>query len=129
MLANPSYITDDIATVSTERNGVPIGQKVYWLYVISRRNSRTNCFTRRKSTISLIYITENGRDEHNDPKLSLEEALADPYRIDFTIDIFIIFIQQSRMAVRFGINYVDYNDGLKRYPKLSAHWFKNFLGN
>ncbi|RXH85196.1 hypothetical protein DVH24_041964 [Malus domestica] len=30
-------------------------------------------------------------------------------------------------AVRFGINYVDYNNGLKRYPKLSAHWFKSFL--
>ena len=30
-------------------------------------------------------------------------------------------------TVRFGINYVDYKDGLKRHPKLSAHWFKNFL--
>jgi beta-glucosidase len=30
-------------------------------------------------------------------------------------------------TVRFGINYVDYNNGLKRHPKLSAHWFKNFL--
>jgi hypothetical protein len=30
-------------------------------------------------------------------------------------------------TVRFGINYVDYKDGLKRYPKLSAHWFKSFL--
>jgi beta-glucosidase len=29
--------------------------------------------------------------------------------------------------VRFGINYVDYNNGLKRYPKNSAHWFKEFL--
>jgi beta-glucosidase len=29
--------------------------------------------------------------------------------------------------VRFGLNFVDYNDGLKRYPKLSAHWFKKFL--
>lgn len=30
-------------------------------------------------------------------------------------------------TVRFGIYYVDYKDGLKRYPKLSANWFKNFL--
>ena len=30
-------------------------------------------------------------------------------------------------TVRFGLNYVDYNDGLKRYPKNSAHWFKAFL--
>jgi beta-glucosidase len=30
-------------------------------------------------------------------------------------------------TVRFGINFVDYNDGLKRYPKSSAHWFTKFL--
>lgn len=30
-------------------------------------------------------------------------------------------------TVRFGLNYVDYKDGLKRYPKLSAQWYKNFL--
>lgn len=30
-------------------------------------------------------------------------------------------------TVRFGLNFVDYNDGLKRYPKNSAHWFKEFL--
>ena len=30
-------------------------------------------------------------------------------------------------TVRFGINYVDYENGLKRHPKLSAHWFKKFL--
>ena len=30
-------------------------------------------------------------------------------------------------TVRFRINFVDYNDGYKRYPKTSAHWFKEFL--
>jgi beta-glucosidase len=30
-------------------------------------------------------------------------------------------------TVRFGINFVDYNDGYKRYPKKSAHWFREFL--
>ena len=33
----------------------------------------------------------------------------------------------SGYTVRFGINFVDYNDGLKRYPKSSAHWFTDFL--
>ena len=32
-------------------------------------------------------------------------------------------------TVRFGLNFVDYNDGLKRYPKNSARWFKEFLKN
>jgi beta-glucosidase len=33
----------------------------------------------------------------------------------------------SGYTVRFGINFVDYSDGQKRYPKSSAHWFKEFL--
>jgi beta-glucosidase/6-phospho-beta-glucosidase/beta-galactosidase len=32
-------------------------------------------------------------------------------------------------TVRFGIIHVDYEDGLKRYPKNSAKWFKKFLQN
>ncbi|BAT89164.1 hypothetical protein VIGAN_06004700 [Vigna angularis var. angularis] len=30
-------------------------------------------------------------------------------------------------SVRFGIIYVDFKDGLSRYPKKSAQWFKKFL--
>ena len=30
-------------------------------------------------------------------------------------------------TVRFGLIYVDYEDGLKRYPKNSTKWFKKFL--
>lgn len=30
-------------------------------------------------------------------------------------------------TVRFGIVYVDYNNGLTRYLKTSANWFKTFL--
>lgn len=31
--------------------------------------------------------------------------------------------------VRFGLNYTDYYDNLKRYPKKSAKWFAQFLEN
>jgi beta-glucosidase len=30
-------------------------------------------------------------------------------------------------TVRFGMVHVDFEDGLKRYPKNSAKWFKKFL--
>lgn len=30
-------------------------------------------------------------------------------------------------TVRFGLTYIDYTNGLKRIPKSSALWFKNFL--
>ena len=33
----------------------------------------------------------------------------------------------SGYTVRFGIVFVDYDHGLKRYPKHSARWFKKFL--
>ncbi|XP_024159524.1 beta-glucosidase 12 isoform X3 [Rosa chinensis] len=151
--ANPSYFTDAVATVSTERNGIPIGQKAAsdWLYVYPEGFRELLLYTKEKYNNPLIYITENGRDEHNDPKLSLEEALADTHRIDFYYrhlyylheaikdgvnvkgyfawSLFDNFEWNMGHSVRFGINYVDYNDGLKRYPKLSAHWFKNFLEN
>ncbi|KAF7139147.1 hypothetical protein RHSIM_Rhsim07G0051500 [Rhododendron simsii] len=32
----------------------------------------------------------------------------------------------SGYTIRYGLGYVDYNDGLKRYPKRSAFWFKKF---
>jgi len=31
--------------------------------------------------------------------------------------------------VHFGLHVVDQKNGLKRYPKLSAKWFKGFLEN
>ncbi|KAH7543597.1 hypothetical protein FEM48_Zijuj02G0200700 [Ziziphus jujuba var. spinosa] len=97
----------------------------------------------------LLYITENGVDEFDDPKLPLKKALIDNHRIDyhyrhlyylqraikdgvnvkgyFAWSLLDNFEWTSGYTVRFGINFVDYKNGLKRYPKLSAHWFKKLL--
>ena len=37
------------------------------------------------------------------------------------------FEWNSGYTVRFGITYIDYKNGLTRYMKRSALWFKNFL--
>ena len=37
------------------------------------------------------------------------------------------FEWESGYTIRFGITYVDYKNGLTRYLKSSAFWFKNFL--
>ncbi|KAK0603439.1 hypothetical protein LWI29_004964 [Acer saccharum] len=88
-------------------------------------------------------------DELNNSTLPLEEALKDPVRIDyyhrhlsflhkaikegvnvkgyFAWSLLDNFEWASGYTVRFGINFVDYEDGFKRYPKQSAIWFKNFL--
>ncbi|KAL1356265.1 hypothetical protein AAHE18_05G171800 [Arachis hypogaea] len=98
-------------------------------------------------TDSLIALTSI--DELNDPTLALEEALADKTRIDY-YSIHLQYIQTAikggvnvkgyfawslidnfewdhGYTVRFGIYFVDYENGLKRHPKKSAIWFKNLL--
>ncbi|CAJ1933287.1 unnamed protein product [Sphenostylis stenocarpa] len=120
-----------------------------WLYVYPRGLRELLLYIKIKYNSPVIYITENGMDEHNDPKLSLEESLMDTYRIDyFYRHLYYILIAikdgvkvhgyfawslldnfewTSGYTMRFGINFIDYKDNLKRHQKLSAHWFRNFL--
>lgn len=146
-----SYYTDSRANLSTARNGIPIGPMAAsnWLYVYPRGIHDILLYTKKTYNNPLIYITENGIDEVNNKTLSLEEALIDNMRIDyyyrhlsflreairdgvnvkgyFAWSLLDNFEWNNGYTVRFGINFVDYNDGLKRYPKLSASWFKIFL--
>ncbi|CAJ1952335.1 unnamed protein product [Sphenostylis stenocarpa] len=137
--------------MTDERNGIPIGPKAAseWLSVYPKGIHELLLYIKTKYNNPLIYITENGIDEFDDPTLSLQEALADTPRIDYYYD-HLYFLQTAikeganvkgyfawslldnfewtfGYTLRFGINFIDYNDGLKRYPKLSAMWFKNFL--
>ncbi|TQD77180.1 hypothetical protein C1H46_037285 [Malus baccata] len=151
--SDASYLIDIHAKPLYERNGVPIGPKAAsdWLYVYPRGIQDLLHYIKENYHDPLIYITENGIDEFNDPKLSLEEALNDTIRVDyhywhlyylqkaiqdgvnvrgyFLWSLLDNFEWNSGYTVRFGINYVDYDNGLKRSPKLSAQWFKNFLSN
>ncbi|KMT14419.1 hypothetical protein BVRB_4g071980 [Beta vulgaris subsp. vulgaris] len=146
-----NYSTDSLVNMTWERNGIPIGPKAAseWLYVYPRGIYDLLIYTKRRYRNPIIYITENGCDEVNDASLSLEEALADGMRVHYYHShlAFLNLAMRSRVrlrgyfawslldnfewlagySVRFGINYVDYKDGLKRYPKHSAKWFKNFL--
>ncbi|OAY30228.1 beta-glucosidase 12 [Manihot esculenta] len=146
-----SYLSDSRANLSAERNGIPIGPKAAsdWLHVYPRGIQDILLYIKRKYNNPLIYITENGIDELNNETLTLEEALIDNMRIDyyyyhlsflekaikdgvnvkgyFAWSLLDNFEWTSGYTVRFGINYVDYKNGLKRHPKLSAGWFNKFL--
>ncbi|XP_062017442.1 beta-glucosidase 12-like isoform X3 [Rosa rugosa] len=148
---NASYLTDAHATLSYVLNGFPIGPKAAsdWLYVYPRGIRDLLLYTKTKYNDPLIYVTENGIDEFNDPKLTLEVSLNDTQRVDyyyrhlyylqraikdgvnvkgyFAWSLLDNFEWNSGYTVRFGINYVDYKNGQNRHPKLSAHWFKRFL--
>ncbi|XP_061361379.1 cyanogenic beta-glucosidase-like isoform X1 [Gastrolobium bilobum] len=120
-----------------------------WLCIYPRGFRQLLLFIKKNYNNPTIYITENGYDEFNDPTLSLEEALIDTYRVDYFYR-HLYYLQtairdgvnvkgyfawslldnmewDSGYTVRFGLVFVDFKDGLKRYPKLSALWFKNFL--
>uniref|UniRef100_A0A7N2KL39 Beta-glucosidase n=1 Tax=Quercus lobata TaxID=97700 RepID=A0A7N2KL39_QUELO len=120
-----------------------------WLHLYPGGFRKILLYAKKKYHDPLIFITENGTDELNNATLPLKEALADNYRIDyhylhfqyllkaikdgvnvkgyFAWSLLDNFEWSSGFTVRFGINYVDYKNGLKRYPKFSAHWFKKFL--
>ncbi|CAL0329178.1 unnamed protein product [Lupinus luteus] len=149
--AKPSYVTDALFNPAFERNGKPIGIKIAsdWLYVYPRGIRDLLLYTKEKYNNPLIYITENGINEFNDPTLSLEESLMDTFRVDyhyrhlyylrsairsgvnvkgyFVWSLFDNFEWCSGYTVRFGMTFVDYKNGMKRYKKLSALWFKSFL--
>nr|CAB3504975.1 unnamed protein product [Digitaria exilis] len=148
---NLTYNTDARANLSGFRNGVPIGPQAAssWLFVYPRGFRELLLYVKENYGNPTVYITENGVDEANNKSLSLQEALKDDTRIDFYHKHLIAlqsaisdganvkgyfawslldnFEWTSGYTVRFGINFVDYNDGLKRYPKSSAHWFTEFL--
>ncbi|KAE9585966.1 hypothetical protein Lal_00010043 [Lupinus albus] len=145
-----NYVTDSLANLTTERNGIPIGPRAasQWLYVYPKGIEELLLYIKKKYNNPLIYITENGVDEFSDPTLSLKEALVDTFRIEyyyrhlyylgsairngvnvkgyFAWSLLDNFEWASGYTVRFGINFVDYKNG-KRYQKSSAEWFKNFL--
>ncbi|KAG8389059.1 hypothetical protein BUALT_Bualt02G0189900 [Buddleja alternifolia] len=106
-----------------------------WLYVYPKGIRDVLLYVKKTYKNPTIYITENGIDETNNSTLSLQEALIDNMRIEKGVDVKGFFAWaltnnfewSSGYSLRFGLNYVDYEDGLKRYPKLSARWFRQFL--
>ncbi|XP_050896284.1 cyanogenic beta-glucosidase isoform X1 [Lathyrus oleraceus] len=120
-----------------------------WLCIYPKGLRQLLLYIKNHYNNPVIYITENGRDELNDPTLSLEESLIDTYRIDYYYR-HLYYLQtaikdgvnvkgyfawslldnmewESGMSLRFGLVFVDFKDDLKRHSKLSANWFKNFL--
>lgn len=151
-ISHPSYLTDSLATSRSDRDGVLIGPQAgsTWLHVYPKGIRKLLLYTKRKYNDPVIYITENGISEvNNEGNLTLKQQLNDTMRIDyyrshlsflrlaiaegvkvkgyFAWSFLDDFEWSSGYTVRFGTIYIDYKNGLKRIPKLSARWFKNFL--
>ncbi|GFY92141.1 thioglucoside glucohydrolase 1 [Actinidia rufa] len=149
---NISVTTDNHANLtSVKDNGVAIGQAtaLNWLYVYPKGIEDLMLYLKDNYGNPPIYITENGIAEANNDKLPVQEALKDNDRIEYLYShLFYLskaikagvnvkgyfvwsfmddFEWDAGFTIRFGMYYIDYKNGLKRYPKYSAYWYKKFL--
>ncbi|KAJ4848777.1 hypothetical protein Tsubulata_045177 [Turnera subulata] len=139
-------------TFIKSRNGIPIGLQAAssWLNIYPQGIRYLLNHTKDTYKNPNIYITENGYDEFSNTALSLEEALDDTCRIqyygdhlknvlksikEYNVKVKGFFVWsyadnfewECGYTVRFGLYYIDYANDLKRHPKRSVKWFKNFL--
>ncbi|XP_054812457.1 beta-glucosidase 24-like [Prosopis cineraria] len=144
---NQTSLTDACINATPERNGLLIGPKAgsQWLYIYPPGIQYLLQYIKEKFNNPVIYITENGVDEINDGRKSLDDKI----RIDY-VSHHLLYIQRAMRngvkvkgyfmwslldnfewidgyTVRFGLIFVDFKNGLKRYHKRSAWWFKTFL--
>ncbi|KAK7264503.1 hypothetical protein RJT34_32112 [Clitoria ternatea] len=132
------------------KNGVPIGELTpfEWLNVYPPGMKKIVMYLKDRYNNTPMFITENGYGNLHDPGLNEEEYLNDFKRIKymsshlnnlmeairegadvrgyFVWSLLDNFEWKYGFTVRFGVHHVDYAT-LKRTPKLSATWYKNFI--
>ncbi|PWA64697.1 beta-glucosidase 9 GH1 family [Artemisia annua] len=147
---NHSPSSDSQLNLTSIRNGRPIGAptgvSIFYVYPKGLRDLLV--YMKEKYNNPTIYITENGLGEVdmgiaskgvNDTErvsfyyrhiLAVKDAIEKGVTVKgfFPWSFLDTFEWGSGFSQRFGLNFVDYKDGLKRYPKQSAMWFKKFLG-
>lgn len=158
VIDNPSqegqgWDADQKLTVTQTRDGKLIGPRADspWLYVVPWGMHRMLRWIADRYHNPPIYITENGVSVPGESDLPIEQAVHDQFRIDY-YDQYISnvslaikegvnvkgyfawsfmdnFEWADGYSVRFGLHYVDYANGLKRYPKDSAKWFSNLINS
>jgi beta-glucosidase len=139
-----------IASHEKDINGIPIGPvgDSNWLIVVpwGFKNLLNYVWNRYKTP---IIITENGCDVPNENQLPLAVALNDKFRVNYYASYLYNMLQAIKDGVkmqgyfawsfmdnfewadgyakRFGVTYVDYDNGQTRYPKASASFLSSFF--
>lgn len=147
-VAPTRYQFDWNAGFAYARNGVPIGPRAYstWLYIVPWGMYNAVTYVKQNYGNPTIVLSENGMDDpgnvtlpaglHDTTRLNyyksyiteLKRAMDDGANVVgyFAWSLLDNFEWKSGYTSRFGIVYVDYKN-LKRYPKMSAYWFKQIL--
>ncbi|CAG7905301.1 unnamed protein product [Brassica rapa] len=148
---NITMYTDRCASIVGERNGVPIGPTAgsSWLMIYPKGIRDLLLHAKLKYNDPVLYITENGVNEANTGEIFLNDDLRIDYyanhlkmvrdaistiKIDgvnvkgyFAWSLMENFEWSEGYTVRFGLVYVDFRNGRKRYPKKSAKWFRRLV--
>ncbi|KAL5759384.1 hypothetical protein ACOSQ2_018222 [Xanthoceras sorbifolium] len=143
----------DSGAITLPFKGVkPIGDRAnsIWLYIVPSGMRSLMNYIKQKYGNPPVIITENGMDDPNNPFTSIKDALKDEKRIKYHHDYLASLLASIKedgcnvkgyfvwslldnwewaagYTSRFGLYFVDYKNNLKRYPKNSVQWFKNFL--
>lgn len=122
--------------------------EISWIYVNPQGMNKIVTYIKERYNNIPIFVTENGYGEKNKPNTQTEDLLNDTRRVDymssylgaletsmregadvrgyFSWSLLDNFEWMNGYTERFGLYHVDYNT-LKRTPKLSAFWYKNFI--
>uniref|UniRef100_A0A2N9GKE1 Beta-glucosidase n=1 Tax=Fagus sylvatica TaxID=28930 RepID=A0A2N9GKE1_FAGSY len=131
-----------------EKNGVPIGPRANsgWLYNVPWGLYKAIMYIKEHYGNPTVILSENGMDDPGNVTLSkglhdttrikfykgyltqLKKAVDDGANVTgyFAWSLLDNFEWRSGYTSRFGIVYVNFKN-LKRYPKMSAYWFKRLL--
>ncbi|KAL0464171.1 UNVERIFIED_CONTAM: Beta-glucosidase 44 [Sesamum latifolium] len=127
-----------------DRHGVPIGPRAhsYWLYIVPWGLYKAVNYIKEHYGNPTMILAENGMDQPGN--LTIPKVLHDTVRINYKSYLVELkkaikdganvigyfqwtFVDNFEWRLgytsRFGIVYVDFKT-LKRYPKMSAYWFK-----
>ncbi|KAK2991152.1 hypothetical protein RJ640_024694, partial [Escallonia rubra] len=142
----PSVVTDPRIAYEIERDGGGSS----WIRVYPAGIQEFLVYVKNKYDNPVIYISENGIDEIDDPSLTRWECLTDHWRVSYYqrhlsylkraisedgVNVKGYFVWSltdnfewgASIYSRFGNAYIDYDNGHTRNPKLSAEWFRVHL--
>ncbi|CAL5412013.1 unnamed protein product [Camellia sinensis] len=144
--------TEGYALKTAMKDGNLIGEptEVDWLYVYPQGMEKIVTYIKDRYNNTPMFITENGFGEMDNPNSTVEVSLNDVKRVQYMscyLDFLATAIRKGAdvrgyftwslldnfewtygYMRRFGLHHVDYAT-LKRTPKLSATWYKQFICN